>query len=168
MVSGSTIYAEGLVWKGTHHGGAGFIGSHLAALLLGLDWEVFALDDLSTGSEANVAHLVGNPRFHLTVESVLSPSVVSELVHKCDVVFHLAAAVGVRLIVEQPGHTLLTNVRGTETILEYASRFEKPVLIASSGSSKLRWQASRWRSTATGRRRAASAMSATSRARWTA
>lgn len=113
-------------------GGAGFIGSHLAELMLGEDWEVFALDDLSTGSEENVAHLVGNPRFHLTVESVLSPSVVSELVHKCDVVFHLAAAVGVRLIVEQPGHTLLTNVRGTETILEYASRFEKPVLIASS------------------------------------
>lgn len=113
-------------------GGAGFIGSHLAELLLEGDWEVFALDDLSTGSEANVFHLRQNPSFHLTVESVLSPSVVSELVHRADIVFHLAAAVGVRLIVERPGHTLLTNVRGTENVLEYASRFGKPVLVASS------------------------------------
>src|SRR5918912_1071208 len=95
-------------------GGAGFIGSHLSEALLEEGWEVFALDDLSTGSEANVAHLGANPSFHLTVESVLSTAVVSELVHKADVVFHLAAAVGVRLIVERPGHTLLTNVRGTE------------------------------------------------------
>ena len=113
-------------------GGAGFIGSHLAESLLEQGWEVYALDDLSTGSEANVLHLAQHPYFHLAVESVLSPSVVSELVHKSDVVFHLAAAVGVRLIVERPGHTLLTNVRGTENVLEYASRFEKPVLIASS------------------------------------
>ena len=113
-------------------GGAGFIGSHLTELLLAEDWEVFALDDLSTGSEANVFHLRQKPNFHLVVESVLSPSVVSELVHRADVVFHLAAAVGVRLIVERPGHTLLTNVRGTENVLEYASRFGKPVLVASS------------------------------------
>jgi UDP-glucose 4-epimerase len=113
-------------------GGAGFIGSHLSERLLEQDWEVYALDDLSTGSEANVLQFARNPYFHLAVESVLSPAVVSELVHRCDVVFHLAAAVGVRLIVEQPGHTLLTNVRGTENVLEYASRFEKPVLVASS------------------------------------
>ena len=113
-------------------GGAGFIGSHLSELLLEQGWEVYALDDLSTGSAENVAHLAQNSRFHLSVESVLSPSVVSELVHRCDAVFHLAAAVGVRLIVERPGHTLLTNVRGTENVLEYASRFEKPVLVASS------------------------------------
>jgi nucleoside-diphosphate-sugar epimerase len=113
-------------------GGAGFIGSHLSELLLEQGWEVYALDDLSTGSAENVAHLAQNGRFHLSVESVLSPSVVSELVHRCDAVFHLAAAVGVRLIVERPGHTLLTNVRGTENVLEYASRFEKPVLVASS------------------------------------
>jgi UDP-glucose 4-epimerase len=113
-------------------GGAGFIGSHLAELLLGDGWEVYALDDLSTGSDSNVFHLKENPYFHLTVESVLSPSVVSELVHKADAVFHLAAAVGVRLIVERPGHTLLTNVRGTENVLEYAARFGKPVLVASS------------------------------------
>ncbi len=113
-------------------GGAGFIGSHLSEFLLDQGWEVYALDDLSTGSEANVAQLVKDPRFHLAVESVLSPSVVSELVHRSDAVFHLAAAVGVRLIVERPGHTLLTNVRGTENVLEYASRFDKPVLVASS------------------------------------
>jgi UDP-glucose 4-epimerase len=113
-------------------GGAGFIGSHLSELLLEQGWVVYALDDLSTGSETNVLHLSRNPYFHLTVESVLSPAVVSELVHRSDVVYHLAAAVGVRLIVEQPGHTLLTNVRGTETVLEYASRFGKPVLVASS------------------------------------
>jgi UDP-glucose 4-epimerase len=113
-------------------GGAGFIGSHLAEALLAAGWEVYCLDDLSTGSEANVVHLRENAHFHLTVESVLSASVVSELVHRSDVVFHLAAAVGVRLIVERPGHTLLTNVRGTENVLEYASRFGKPVLVASS------------------------------------
>ena len=113
-------------------GGAGFIGSHIAELLLDGGWEVYALDDLSTGSLENLGDLRENPRFHLTVESVLSPSVVSELVHKADAVFHLAAAVGVWLIVERPGHTLLTNVRGTENILEYASRFNKPVLVASS------------------------------------
>ena len=113
-------------------GGAGFIGSHLSRALLDRGWEVYALDDLSTGSVANVAALRENPRFHLVVESVLSPSVVSELVFKCDAVYHLAAAVGVRLIVEQPGHTLLTNVQGTENVLEYCTRFGKRVLVASS------------------------------------
>src|SRR5919108_548259 len=113
-------------------GGAGFIGSHLCELLLDSGFAVFALDDLSTGSERNVLHLAEREGFHLVVDSVLSPSVVSELCHRCDVVFHLAAAVGVRLIVEQPGHTLLTNVRGTENVLEYCSRFGKRVLVASS------------------------------------
>jgi len=112
-------------------GGAGFIGSHLCELLLDDGWEVFALDDLSTGAHANVAHLQEREDFHLTVESVLSAAVVSELVHRCDVVYHLAAAVGVRLIVEQPVHTMVTNVQGTETVLEYCSRFGKRVLIAS-------------------------------------
>ena len=113
-------------------GGAGFIGSHLSELLLDSGAEVFALDDLSTGAERNIFHLADRPGFHLVVDSVLSPSVVSELVHRCDVVYHLAAVVGVRLIVERPGHTLLTNVQGTENVLEYASRFGKRVLIASS------------------------------------
>ena len=112
-------------------GGAGFIGSHLAELLLARGWEVFALDDLSTGAADNVGELSERRDFHLVVDSVLSPSVVSELVHKCDVVYHLAAAVGVRLIVEQPVHTMVTNVQGTETVLEYCSRFHKRVLLAS-------------------------------------
>jgi UDP-glucose 4-epimerase len=112
-------------------GGAGFIGSHLSELLLEEGLEVYALDNVSTGSLANVGHLLENPHFHLVVESVLSPAVVSELVHKCDVVYHLAAAVGVRLIVEQPIHTIVTNIQGTETVLQYCSRFQKRVLVAS-------------------------------------
>jgi UDP-glucose 4-epimerase len=113
-------------------GGAGFIGSHLAELLLDAGTEVWVLDDASTGSEQNVARFADRPEFHLVVESVLSPAVVSELVHKCDVVYHLAAAVGVRLIVEQPVHTMVTNVQGTETVLEYCTKYRKRVLIASS------------------------------------
>ena len=113
-------------------GGAGFIGSHLAELLLDEGTEVFVLDDLSTGSIQNVAHLRDHPDFHLVVDTVLAPAVVSELVYKCDVVYHLAAAVGVRLIVEQPVHTLVTNVQGTEIVLDYCNRFGKRVLIASS------------------------------------
>jgi nucleoside-diphosphate-sugar epimerase len=113
-------------------GGAGFIGSHLTELLLDEGWEVYVLDDVSTGKMENVSHLTDRRDFHLVVESVLSPSVVSELVHKCDVVYHLAAAVGVRLIVEQPVHTMVTNVQGTENVLEYCTKFGKRVLIASS------------------------------------
>jgi UDP-glucose 4-epimerase len=113
-------------------GGAGFIGSHLAELLLENGWEIYALDDLSTGSTRNLERLRGRRDFHLVVDSVLSPSVVSELVYKCDVVYHLAAAVGVRLIVEQPVHTMVTNVEGTETVLGYCSRFGKRVIVASS------------------------------------
>jgi UDP-glucose 4-epimerase len=112
-------------------GGAGFIGSHLAELLLGQGIEIFVLDDLSTGSERNVAHLRERRDFHLVVDSVLKSSVVNELVHRCDVVYHLAAAVGVRLIVEQPVHTLVTNIQGTENVLEHCNRFGKRVLVAS-------------------------------------
>jgi UDP-glucose 4-epimerase len=112
-------------------GGAGFIGSHLSELLLADGIEVFALDDLSTGSVDNVQHLRDRRDFHLVVDSVLSSSVVSELVHRCDVVYHLAAAVGVRLIVEQPVQTLVTNVEGTQVVLEYCNRFGKRVLLAS-------------------------------------
>jgi UDP-glucose 4-epimerase len=121
-----------LAYKALITGGAGFIGSHLSELLLDDGHEVWVLDDVSTGSSDNVAHLADRPGFHLVVESVLSPAVVSELVHKCDVVYHLAAAVGVRLIVEQPVHTMVTNVQGTETVLEYCAKFGKRVLIASS------------------------------------
>jgi UDP-glucose 4-epimerase len=112
-------------------GGAGFIGSHLSELLLAEGHEVWALDDLSTGAIENVHHLREREDYHLVVDSVLSPSVVNELVYKCDVVYHLAAAVGVRLIVEQPVRTLVTNVQGTETVLEYCNRFGKRVLVAS-------------------------------------
>ena len=112
-------------------GGAGFIGSHLAELLLEDGWEVWALDDLSTGSLENVQHLRDRTDFHLVVESVLSPAVVNELVHRCDVVYHLAAAVGERLIVEQPVRTLVTNVQGTEVVLDQCNRFGRRVLIAS-------------------------------------
>jgi nucleoside-diphosphate-sugar epimerase len=112
-------------------GGAGFIGSHLSELLLKEGWEVYVLDDLSTGSLDNVQHLMDRPDFHLVVDSVLKPAVVNELVHKCDVVYHLAAAVGVRLIVEQPVHTLVTNLEGTEIVLDHCNRFNKRVLVAS-------------------------------------
>jgi UDP-glucose 4-epimerase len=113
-------------------GGAGFIGSHLSRLLLDDGWEVWALDDLSTGESANVDALGDHPRFHLVVDSILSQSVVSELVHRVDTVYHLAAAVGVRLIVEKPVHTMVTNVQGTENVLEYCTKFRKRVLVASS------------------------------------
>src|SRR5438874_1612893 len=112
-------------------GGAGFIGSHLAELLLEQGVEVFVLDDLSTGSERNVAHLRESRDFHLVVDSVLKSSVLNELVHRCAVGYHLAAAVGVRLIVEQPVHTLVTNIQGTENVLEHCNRFGKRVLVAS-------------------------------------
>jgi UDP-glucose 4-epimerase len=112
-------------------GGAGFIGSHLAESLLADGWEVFALDDLSTGSIENISHLLDRDDFHLIVDSVLAPAVVNELVHKCDVVYHLAAAVGVRLIVEEPVRTIVTNIQGTEVVLDHCNRFGKRVLIAS-------------------------------------
>jgi UDP-glucose 4-epimerase len=112
-------------------GGAGFIGSHLSELLLDEGHEVWVLDDLSTGSLDNVAHLRDREDFHLVVDSVLHWSAVNELVYKCDVVYHLAAAVGVRLIVEQPVQTLVTNLRGTEIVLEHCHRFGKRVLVAS-------------------------------------
>ncbi|MDX6504513.1 MAG: UDP-glucose 4-epimerase [Gaiellaceae bacterium] len=112
-------------------GGAGFIGSHLSEALLDDGYEVYALDDLSTGSRLNVEHLEQRPEFHLVVDSVLKPAVVNELVHKCDVVYHLAAAVGVKLIVEEPVRTLVTNIQGTETVLHYCNEFDKRVLVAS-------------------------------------
>jgi nucleoside-diphosphate-sugar epimerase len=112
-------------------GGAGFIGSHLAEALIARDHEVYVLDDLSTGDLANLAPLRGHPRLHLVVDTVLHREVVSALVHKCDMVYHLAAAVGVRLIVDQPVHTITTNIRGTETMLEFCGRLEKRILIAS-------------------------------------
>src|SRR5580658_9102312 len=112
-------------------GGAGFIGSHLSDACLGRGDEVFILDDLSTGSIDNIRHLRSNPRFHYTIESVHHAPSVAELVDQCDVVFHLAAAVGVRLIVESPVRTIETNVHGTEVVLTQANKKKKKVLIAS-------------------------------------
>ena len=112
-------------------GGAGFIGSHLSDACLERGDEVFIIDDLSTGSFENIRHLKDHPRFHYTIDSVHNQPVAAELVDQCDVIFHLAAAVGVKLIVESPVHTIETNVRGTECILSLANKKKKKVLIAS-------------------------------------
>jgi UDP-glucose 4-epimerase len=112
-------------------GGAGFIGSHLAEALLHDGHEVFVLDDLSTGSIDNIAHIKADPHFHYSIDSVFNEPVVAELVDRAAVVFHLAAAVGVRLIVQEPVHTIETNVHGTEVILRHAAKKRKLVFIAS-------------------------------------
>jgi len=112
-------------------GGAGFIGSHLAEALLARGDEVCALDDLSTGAVANVQHLQSRPEFKLRVGSCLDSPLVAELVDLADVTVHLAAAVGVRLIVERPVHTIETNVKATEVVLEAAARKGKKVVVAS-------------------------------------
>lgn len=112
-------------------GGAGFVGSHLAEALLDRGDEVFILDNLSTGSIDNVVHLKNNPRFHYTIDTVSNEPVLAELIDRSDIVVHLAAAVGVKLIVEQPVHTIETNVHGTEVVLKHANKKKKLVLIAS-------------------------------------
>jgi nucleoside-diphosphate-sugar epimerase len=112
-------------------GGAGFIGSHLAERLVAEDHSVLVLDDLSTGQMHNIDHLVGRDGFDYRIGSVTDASLVAELVDRCDVTVHLAAAVGVRLIVERPVHTIETNVHGTEVVLRAVARKRKTVLIAS-------------------------------------
>ena len=112
-------------------GGCGFIGSFLAERLLGDGHGVVVLDNLSTGSEDNVAAVRGRPGFELVIGSVRDQSLVSELVDQCDVTVHLAAAVGVRTILEKPSHSIHTNVNGTENVLHAASRARKLVFIAS-------------------------------------
>jgi UDP-glucose 4-epimerase len=112
-------------------GGAGFIGSHLAEALLAGGHQVSILDDLSTGSIQNIEHLKVRPGFRYTVDSVVNEPLLAELVDDCDVVFHLAAAVGVKLIVEAPVHTIETNVHGTEVVLKHANKKKKLVVIAS-------------------------------------
>jgi len=112
-------------------GGAGFIGSHLSEALLKRGDEVFILDDLSTGSVENIRHLKTHERFHYFFDSITNKQLLAELVDESDVVFHLAAAVGVRLIVESPVRTLETNVYGTQLVLDAASKKKKLVVTAS-------------------------------------
>ena len=112
-------------------GGAGFIGSHLAERLLELGHEVHVLDNLSTGSIDNIMHLKGRPGFSYVIDTVTNEPLLAEMIDQCDVVYHLAAAVGVKLIVEQPVHTIETNVHGTEVVLKHANKKKKLVVIAS-------------------------------------
>src|SRR5450432_3062470 len=112
-------------------GGAGFIGSHLSEALIARGEEVSVLDDLSTGSVENIRHLKSNKRFHYIFDSIMNKHLLAELVDDSDVVFHLAAAVGVRLIVESPVRTIETNVHGTQFVLDAASKKKKLVFAAS-------------------------------------
>ena len=112
-------------------GGAGFIGSHLAEALLERGHEVLVIDNLSTGSFDNIAHLKGREGFEYFIETLDNEPLLAELIDRSDVVFHLAAAVGVKLIVEQPVHTIETNVHGTEIVLKHANKKKKLVVIAS-------------------------------------
>jgi UDP-glucose 4-epimerase len=112
-------------------GGAGFVGSHLAEALLERGDEVFVLDNLSTGSIDNIAHLKSEPRFHYTIDTITNEPLLAEMIDTCDTVAHLAAAVGVKLIVEAPVHKIETNVHGTEVVLKHANKKKKLVLIAS-------------------------------------
>jgi len=112
-------------------GGAGFVGSHLSEHLLEAGHHVSVLDNLSTGSIDNIAHLKDHPRFSYTIDSVTNEPLLAELIDGADAIFHLAAAVGVKLIVERPVHTIETNVHGTEVVLTHASKKKKLVVIAS-------------------------------------
>ncbi len=112
-------------------GGAGFVGSHLAEKLLGRGDEVYVLDDLSTGSILNIEHLKADARFSYTIDTVMNEPGSAELVDRVDTVFHLAAAVGVKLIIESPVNTIETNVHGTELVLRLANKKKKKVVIAS-------------------------------------
>lgn len=112
-------------------GGAGFIGSHLVDRLLQFGHDVVAIDDLSTGRRDNLAGLETNPNFRFVFDNVRNAETMHILIDQCDVVFHLAAAVGVQLIVDRPVHTIETNIHGTEVVLEIANKFSKKVLLAS-------------------------------------
>ena len=112
-------------------GGAGFIGSHLSERLLANGYQVTVIDNLSTGRLANIEHLNINPNFSYAVEDIRNIHVIDRLVSECDIIFHLAAAVGVRNIIDQPINTIEVNIGGTETILKTASRYRRRVLIAS-------------------------------------
>jgi UDP-glucose 4-epimerase len=112
-------------------GGAGFIGSHLAEQYINRGDEVHIIDDLSTGSMENIAHLQPHANFHYYLDTVMNQRLTAELVDLCDVTFHLAAAVGVKLIVESPVRTIETNIGGTEVVLQQCAKKQKRVLVAS-------------------------------------
>ena len=112
-------------------GGAGFVGSHLGEALLAQGHSVLVVDDLSTGSMDNIVHLKGRPGFEYVIDTVMKEPLVAELIDRADVVFHLAAAVGVKLIVEQPVRTIETNVHGTEVVLTHASKKGRLVVVFS-------------------------------------
>jgi len=112
-------------------GGAGFIGSHLAEALLASGSEVTVVDDLSTGSMDNIRHLLGRAEFRFVRESVRNQTTMAVLVDRCDVVYHLAAAVGVQLIVDRPVHTIETNIHGSEVVLNLANKFGRRTFVAS-------------------------------------
>ncbi|MGA0830659.1 MAG: NAD-dependent epimerase/dehydratase family protein, partial [Nitriliruptoraceae bacterium] len=112
-------------------GGAGFIGSHLADLLLERGHQVLLLDDLSTGSHRNIEHLVGRPDVEFVLGSILNADLLDDCVARSDTVFHLAAAVGVQLIVEKPLESLATNLRGSELVFEKAHKYGTRILITS-------------------------------------
>lgn len=113
-------------------GGCGFIGSHLAEALLARGDDVTVVDDLSTGQFENIAHLVRRPGFHFAIETILNETVMDRLVSECDIIYHLAAAVGVELIVSDPVRVIETNIKGAETVLRIGARYRKQVMVASS------------------------------------
>src|SRR5262245_38234981 len=112
-------------------GGAGFIGSHLSEFLLKQGWRVTIIDNLSTGQFANIDHLTDLPNFHFAIDDIRNIHVTDRLVSECDIIFHLAAAVGVRKIIEEPINTIEVNIGGTEMLLKAARRYRKKILIAS-------------------------------------
>lgn len=112
-------------------GGAGFVGSHLAETLLEKGHRVTIIDDLSTGSFGNIEHLIGHSRFRFVIDSITNEVVLDRITSESDVIFHLAAAVGVKLIVDDPVHTIETNIMGTESVLKTALRYRAKVLLAS-------------------------------------
>ncbi len=112
-------------------GGAGFIGSHLTEALLAHDHSVISVDDLSTGSMENISHLLDSPNYQFIRESVRNETSMTPLVDRCDLIYHLAAAVGVQLIVDEPVHTIETNIHGSEVVLNLANKFRRKILVAS-------------------------------------
>jgi UDP-glucose 4-epimerase len=112
-------------------GGAGFIGSHLADSLIADGHKISVIDNLSTGKYSNMKHLISNPNFSYTIDSVLNKDVLEKLIKNCDQIYHLAAAVGVKYIIDNPLLSLKTNIAGTENVLELANKYKKKVLIAS-------------------------------------